>query len=633
MRLLFFAILSAISLSGYSQLCYTDRYNDTIFHTVKKTSDILYAKADPYGALSSSQDLLMDIYEPDGDTLQYRPVIFYAFGGAFLIGDKIQPPVPRFCDYFAKLGYVVISINYRIGFNTVSSGSTERAVYRAVQDLRAAIRYVSQRRTFFRIDTAAIITTGTSAGCFAALHSNYFEESDRPLSTFGIPLEPADMGCLDCSGNTDNYLRTPRTRVIINQWGAILDTNFMQNQPDENCPVISFHGTADNLVPYEYGHPFSYPVFPNVYGSKPIHERLNNLGIRNRFVPLVGFGHEPELLAPELNDTIWNRSRIFLYEEFTPQPQQLSGPQFACKGQRLTYSVAARSRSTFCWELSGNASVISNSGNFITVLAQDSGTITVRCRETTYLGFPGNVTGFTTTVVLPPIAMFSLTSNLLDIQVQDSSRYQTTSLWQMGDGRSFSTTPINYTYSKSGTYIVELQISNQGCADSFSQTVTVDTCPVAAFTYKVVGNNVQFIPATTNAAQYQWAFGTGDSSTGVVQVFTYQAPGTYPVSLTAINAQGCSSTVLQFVTVAAPNSIPDMEALGGITVLPNPFTEFISVSSNDVISVKLISAEGRLVAQLSGSGQFNIPAVNLASGIYMLQVQDGVAVQYFKLQK
>jgi PKD repeat protein len=632
MRFLLFATLLAASLSGYSQLCYTARYNDTIFHTVKKTTDVLYAKADPYGALSSSQYLLMDIYEPAGDTLQYRPVIFYAFGGAFLIGDKAQPPVPLFCDYFARLGYVVISINYRIGFNTTSSGSTERAVYRAVQDLRAAIRYVSQRHNFYRIDTGAIITTGTSAGCFAGLHSNYFEESDRPQSTFGIALEPSDMGCLDCSGNTDNYQRTPRTRVIINQWGAILDTAFIQNQPDENCSVISFHGTSDNLVPYEYGHPFSYPVFPNVYGSKPIHERLNNLGIRNRFVPLAGFGHEPELLAPELNDTIWNRSRIFLYEEFSPLPQQLAGLQFACKGQQITYSVAARNCSSYCWEVAGKGVLIHNYGNSITVLAQDSGTITVSCREVTYLGFPGNATSFTTQVVLPPAAMFGLTSNELDIQIQDSSLYFTAANWNMGDGHTYSTTPMQYTYGTPGTYSIQLIATNQGCADTFARTAVVDTCPVAAFTYKIMGNSAQFIPAATNAATYNWSFGTGDSSTGVVQVFTYAVPGTYPVSLTATNSLGCSNTSLQFVTIAAPNSLQSPFA-DFMTAYPNPFTDAISIESGEPVSVNLLTIDGRLLYQLPEASKHTISAAYLSPAIYILEVRKYQTTRRFKVQK
>jgi hypothetical protein len=92
---------------------------------VTVTSGIKFGEADPYGILGS-QDLLLDLYVPTGDTLEKRPLLIYAFGGGFLIGLRNQPPIPQFCEHFARLGYVVASIDYRIGFTTTSTGSAER---------------------------------------------------------------------------------------------------------------------------------------------------------------------------------------------------------------------------------------------------------------------------------------------------------------------------------------------------------------------------------------------------------------------------------------------------------------------------------------------------------------------------
>ena len=59
-----------------------------------------------------------------------------------------------------------------------------------------------------------------------------------------------------------------------------------------------------------------------MYGSKPIHDKLNSLGIRNRLVALPGLGHEPQLETwNKLNnyiDTLIHHTTKFFYEETAP---------------------------------------------------------------------------------------------------------------------------------------------------------------------------------------------------------------------------------------------------------------------------------------------------------------------------
>ncbi|MCH2230528.1 MAG: hypothetical protein MK105_09300 [Crocinitomicaceae bacterium] len=45
------------------------------------------------------------------------------------------------CDSFARRVYVTASIGYRLGFNPLSWESSEKAVYRGVQDLHSDLRY------------------------------------------------------------------------------------------------------------------------------------------------------------------------------------------------------------------------------------------------------------------------------------------------------------------------------------------------------------------------------------------------------------------------------------------------------------------------------------------------------------
>jgi len=379
MNRLSFLLLFLFATSAFGQNCTSQRYLDEVFPDVTVTSGIKFGEADPYGILSS-QDLLLDLYEPAGDALEKRPLIIYAFGGGFLIGTRFQPPIPQFCEHFARLGYVVAAIDYRIGFNTTSTGSAERAVYRGVQDLRAAMRYLGHFSADLGIDTTTIFLTGSSAGCFSALHSTFMTDAQRPQGTYGILLEPGDMGCADCSGN--NYLnnREIRPKGIINNWGAILDTSLINPTAFDNVPVISFHGTEDLIVPYNSGSPFSYPIFPVVQGSAPIHQRLNNLGITNQFVSLAGEGHEPWLVNASLLDTVYRHSAPFLYEIMRPQTSPIMGNATVAVGTIHTYSVTGQADSDFCWEAT-NGTIVNQNINTVDILWSNVGTGTVSMTE------------------------------------------------------------------------------------------------------------------------------------------------------------------------------------------------------------------------------------------------------------
>ena len=58
----------------------------------------------------------MDVYEPTGDTMAFRPLIIWAHGGSFLGGDKGDSDVAALCQRFTKRGFVCASVNYRTGF-------------------------------------------------------------------------------------------------------------------------------------------------------------------------------------------------------------------------------------------------------------------------------------------------------------------------------------------------------------------------------------------------------------------------------------------------------------------------------------------------------------------------------------
>ena len=188
----------------------------------------------------------------------------------------------------AKRGYVAVSINYRLGLNILSSYSGERAVHRGVQDASAAVRYLKEFAGEYNIDANNIFVWGTSAGSFIGLHLAFSEDDERPESTYGGGGDP-DLGCIDCEGNS--YDHDSRPKALVSCWGAIGDLDWID--PENDVPSILFHGTADPIVPYNSGFPFTFNILlPIVYGSNLIQGKLSELGIENDLHSEEGQLHE-----------------------------------------------------------------------------------------------------------------------------------------------------------------------------------------------------------------------------------------------------------------------------------------------------------------------------------------------------
>ena len=290
-RFQIFLVFISIANVTTAQIPYNQRYIASVFDEINILTDIIYGNAPalsfPYLNENNTfpQDLLMDIYQPVGDTLELRPTLVCAHSGAFISGSKDVDDMVAFCDSMAHRGYVTASFDYRLGMNPFSSLSSTRAVYRGIQDGRAAIRYLKENAVVYGIDTSNIYLLGSSAGAYIGQHNYYMDiEEERPPETYFNP----DLGCLDCSGN--DFEHSGKADGIIALWGALMDTNLIIGT--DTLPVFLVHGTADAIVPFGLGSPFGNDAFPPTYGSGLVAEQIENLGndVHKYFV--FGEGHE-----------------------------------------------------------------------------------------------------------------------------------------------------------------------------------------------------------------------------------------------------------------------------------------------------------------------------------------------------
>ncbi len=267
---------------------------------------------------STPEDQLYDIYLPVGDSATKRPVVFFTHGGSFLSGSKETSDVVALCRAFAKRGYVTVSQNYRLGYETFDATNAKRAVWRAMQDGRAAVRHVRANAAQYLIDTNMIIYGGSSAGGFTALHVAFLDEPQELV--LGIDTTtytgPGSQGLGSFKGTTNNLSNSDEVNAVINLCGAIGDTSWIQLK-DKNIPVLNMHGTADNTVPYGTAVIKLFNTIPllNVSGSSSIRKALNDKQIVNRFYTFCGLDHVPFLGTTAIQKR-WMDTTVLFISQF-----------------------------------------------------------------------------------------------------------------------------------------------------------------------------------------------------------------------------------------------------------------------------------------------------------------------------
>lgn len=151
--------------------------------------------------------------------------------------------------------------------------------------------------------------------------------------------------------------------------------------------------------------------------------------------------------------------------------------------------------------------------------------------------------------------------------------------WDFGDGNSSIQQNPALSYPTFGTYTVQLTAtSDQGCAASANQTVTVHAVPVAGFAVDDVCDGDTVIIADLSSiangsiATYGYSLGDGTTSTASEPMHVYSGPAMYSIQQIVVSDQGCADSVTLDVEVFANPPKPTITANGGILEAPAGFT-------------------------------------------------------------
>jgi dipeptidyl aminopeptidase/acylaminoacyl peptidase len=246
------------------------RYRDQVFSGVTVTKDLTYGSAPDLDG--NPVTLKLDLYQPTGDTITQRPAVVWIHGGGFTMGDKGSGVA------LAKLGYVVVSINYRLlspdgcGGNPDPTPICQQAALGAQHDAQAAVRWLRAHAATYGIDTNRIAVGGASAGAVTSLLVDW------------RPEDPGDSG---------NPGPSSKVRAAVSVSGGAPTNDYITA---DDGPALFIHGTEDHVVAYQWAVQNAAAMY--------------NLGILTVLEPIEGAAHG---LAADYAALIDEQSGYFLY--------------------------------------------------------------------------------------------------------------------------------------------------------------------------------------------------------------------------------------------------------------------------------------------------------------------------------
>ena len=230
----------------------------------------------------------------------------------------------------------------------------------------------------------------------------------------------------------------------------------------------------------------------------------------------------------------------------------------------------------------------------------------------------------------PPVSSFSLPVTefcILDsVQLNNTTSGAINYLWS-GIGVNFDNpNAINpfVQFDTTGTFPIQLIAMGPGGNDTLIQNVSVIIHDVTAASFTTSADTVYlpsgftaFTNSSTNASIFSWIFGDGNTSSDSDPWNIYLSVGNFSVILIAGNGFCPSDTATMNVVVLNPTSITE-ENIAAISIYPNPVTNVLTVSSNNIIRwVKLFNAEGKMVMhQNINLNKLNLDVHAFSEGAY-----------------
>ena len=226
----------------------------------------------------------LDLYVPTNASGPV-PVLMMIHGGGWVLGTK-ESQLLRALPYL-ETGWAVVNVTYRLV-------QVSRAPA-AVEDCLCALQWIARNAETYDFDLSRIVTTGNSAGGHLALTTGMVPASaglgrECTSGSFtGPPAIPSVevAAIINWYGITDvaDIMDGPNTKGYAVQWlGGLANRDEVARLTSPLTyvrgglpPVLTIHGDADPIVPYQHG--------------VRLHQALERAGVASELHTVAGGGH------------------------------------------------------------------------------------------------------------------------------------------------------------------------------------------------------------------------------------------------------------------------------------------------------------------------------------------------------
>jgi PKD repeat protein len=207
---------------------------------------------------------------------------------------------------------------------------------------------------------------------------------------------------------------------------------------------------------------------------------------------------------------------------------------------------------------------------------------------------------YITVSIVPPVAGFTsdYTSGMrpLTVQFTDTSTESVTSrLWTFGDGLTSTEQNPSHQYTNTGSYTVQLTVSNDGGSNTESKMNYITVSPVqlvAQYTWdppeQMEGqqNQVHFVSTSTGGqiTEYEWDFGDNTIGTTASIDHSFLKSGVYYVKLTVTDYGGQVNDITHDISILA-NTTTTSTSVSGLTYNTSEAAETTPILDLNVANV------------------------------------------------
>jgi acetyl esterase/lipase len=266
--MIFTAVVACTFFNAVHAADGTIRYRDKIFSSVSIQKDIVFREYP--GSEGKKAALSMDFYNAENDAEVSRAAVILIHGGGFRPGnDKRQSYIGFLARDFAKRGFAVFSIDYRVRVNPAED--MYGTVYDAVYDASSALQWIFSHAKEYRVDERKIFIAGGSAGGIIAVNLCY--------GSFAHDL----------------FRDKSAIKAVVNLWGSPEASDITSyGLRKDNPPMLIIHGTNDKQIPFR--------------NSEHLLKILNDNEIKAELYPIKDGEHPP---MPQMQE-VADRAALFM---------------------------------------------------------------------------------------------------------------------------------------------------------------------------------------------------------------------------------------------------------------------------------------------------------------------------------